>query len=419
VFAVALAVLSYIDRVAISQAAGPISGDLGLTKSAMGLIFGAFGLSYSLFEVPSGWLGDWMGARKVLVRIVLWWSAFTALTGAAWNFASLWVVRFLFGAGEAGCFPNITKMFSVWLPFSERATAQGIMWASARWGGAFTPPLVVLAFHHMSWRAAFASFGALGLVWIAAFALWFRDRPSDHPAVNAGERALLREVSSMGELHAQVPWRRLIAHRSLWLLWAQYFCLSFGWYFYVTWLPTYLQEFRRQTPEAAAKLAIFPLLFGGFGCLASGFVSSRFPRSRRSIAVAGLLAASLLIALIPGISAPLAAMLVMGSASFANDLVVPASWHACMSIGGRYAGTVSGSMNMMGNLAAFVAPSFGGLLLDHTGNNWNLLLYVIALVYVAGALCWPFIDSNTPIDQQSGTQTSGAQTSDQKGGITA
>src|SRR5579883_443185 len=251
VFAVALAVLSYIDRVAISQAAGPISRDLSLSKSAMGLVFGAFGLSYSLFEVPTGWLGDWIGARKVLMRVVLWWSAFTALTGAAWNFASLWIIRFLFGAGEAGCFPNITKMFSVWLPLSGRATAQGIMWASARWGGAFTPPLVIFAFHHMTWRAAFAVFGALGLVWIAAFALWFRYRPADHPAVNAAERALLSEVKELGELRAGVPWRRLIAHRSLWLLWMQYFTLSFGWYFYVTWLPTYLQEFRHQTPESA------------------------------------------------------------------------------------------------------------------------------------------------------------------------
>src|SRR5579883_671693 len=397
VFAVALAVLSYIDRVAISQAAGPISRDLSLSKSAMGLVFGAFGLSYSLFEVPTGWLGDWIGARKVLMRVVLWWSAFTALTGAAWNFASLWIIRFLFGAGEAGCFPNITKMFSVWLPLSGRATAQGIMWASARWGGAFTPPLVIFAFHHMTWRAAFAVFGALGLVWIAAFALWFRYRPADHPAVNAAERALLSEVKELGELRAGVPWRRLIAHRSLWLLWMQYFTLSFGWYFYVTWLPTYLQEFRHQTPESAAKLAIFPLLFGGFGCLASGFLTSRFPRARRAIAIAGMISAAVLIAAIPAISTPLSAMLVMGAASFANDLVVPASWHACMSVGGRFSGTVSGSMNMMGNLAAFVAPSFGGFLLDRSHNNWNLLLYIIALVYAAGALCWPFIDSSKEI----------------------
>jgi MFS transporter, ACS family, glucarate transporter len=398
VFAVMLAILSYIDRVSISQAAGPMSRELGLGKSAMGLIFGAFALSYALFEVPSGFLGDWMGPRKVLVRIVLAWSAFTALTGAAWNFASLWTIRFLFGAGEAGCFPNLTKAFSVWLPLSERARAQGIMWAFARWGGAFTPPLVVFAFHHMSWRAAFGAFGALGLVWCFLFARWFRDRPSDHPAVNAGELALIGEVSKLAG-HRNVPWRRMIVHRSLWLLWIQYFCVSFGWYFYITWLPTYLQEFRHQSAESAARLAILPLLFGGFGSLVSGILCSRARVSRRSVAIAGMIGAAGFISLVTLIEEPLAAMLAMGIASFANDLTMPPAWNSCMDIGGKYAGTVSGSMNMMGNLAGFVAPVFGGFLLDRTHGDWNLLLYVMAVIYVAGALCWPFIDLTTPIDQ--------------------
>ncbi|HWZ30953.1 MAG TPA: MFS transporter [Bryobacteraceae bacterium] len=401
VFAVALAVLSYIDRVAISQAAGPISHDLRLDKSGMGLIFGAFGLSYALFEVPSGWLGDLIGARKVLVRIVLAWSAFTALTGAAWNFASLWTIRFLFGAGEAGCFPNITKAFSVWLPSSERAPAQGLLWAFARWGGAFTPPLVVFAFHHMSWRAAFGAFGALGLVWCFLFARWFRDRPSEHPSVNPAELALLREVRPLAASRDEVPWRTLVTHPALWLLWTQYFCVSFGWYFYITWLPTYLQEFRHQSAESAARLAILPLLFGGFGALTSGIVSLRRPKARRSIAIAGMLGAAAFICIVPRPDAPLIAMLAMGMASFANDLAVPVAWHSCMDIGGKYAGTVSGSMNMMGNLAGFVAPAFGGYLLDRTHGDWNLLLYVMAAIYVAGALCWPFIDLNTSIDRST------------------
>src|SRR6516225_3741955 len=231
-YAVTLAILSYIDRVAISQAAKPMSADLGLSKSQMGLIFGAFALSYALFEVPSGWLGDWMGPRRVLVRIVLWWSSFTALTGAAFSFSSLYVIRFLFGAGEAGGFPNLTKAFSSWLPLNERSRAQGFMWTFGRWGGAFTPPLVILALHHMSWRWAFVCFGSLGVVWVFFFNRWFRDRPEDHPSVNAAERELLAGVSGLAQGHADVPWSKLIRNRSLWLLWAQYFCMSFPWYFY-------------------------------------------------------------------------------------------------------------------------------------------------------------------------------------------
>ena len=128
----------------------------------MGSIFAAFALAYAAFEVPGGWMGDAMGPRKVLMRIVIWWSAFTALTGAMWSFASMWLTRFLFGAGEAGCFPNLTKAFSVWLPADERVRAQGIMWTFARWGGAFTPPLVIFVLKYMNWRMAFVLFGMLG-----------------------------------------------------------------------------------------------------------------------------------------------------------------------------------------------------------------------------------------------------------------
>ena len=157
----------------------------------MGWVFAAFAWSYALFEIPGGWLGDWIGPRKVLMRIVIWWSFFTAATGWAWNFFSLLVTRFMFGAGEAGCFPNLTKAFTTWLPRSERVRAQGIMWMSARWGGAFTPLLVFWVLQFVSWRRAFEIFGALGVVWAIWFYWWFRDNPRDNKKINDAELALL------------------------------------------------------------------------------------------------------------------------------------------------------------------------------------------------------------------------------------
>src|SRR5881394_1077919 len=142
VFAITLAVIQYVDRVCISQAAPFITRDLALNVEQMGWVFSAFTLAYALFEIPGGYLGDRIGPRKVLLRIVLWWSCFTALTGAVRSWTSLVAVRFLFGAGEAGGFPNLTKAFNRWLPLNERSRAQGIMWMSARLGGAFTPLLV-------------------------------------------------------------------------------------------------------------------------------------------------------------------------------------------------------------------------------------------------------------------------------------
>lgn len=407
VFAITLSILAYIDRVCISMAAPNMMHDLGLSKVQMGYVFSAFALAYALFEIPGGWMGDAWGPKRVLIRIVLWWSFFTAATGWVWNMVSLWLVRFLFGAGEAGCFPNLTKAFTTWLPHHERVRAQGIMWTFARWGGAFTPPLVILVFDYTSWRQAFGLFGLLGLVWCIFFLRWFKDNPRDHKSVNGAELALLAGAEEMAAGHGDVPWKKLVSSRTVWLLWAQYFFLSYPWYFYITWLPTYLQEFRHLDPRQASRLAIFPLLFGGFGSLFCGLISARVARqlgstrtARRLLACIGFAGAGLLIILSINLRDPLWAMVAMGMASFANDLVMPGAWGACMDVGGKYAGTLSGSMNMMGNMAGFAAPTVTGYVLRWTDGDWNVNLYIMAGVYLLGTLCWPFIDPVTPLEKE-------------------
>lgn len=405
VFAVTLAILAYIDRVAISQAAPLISKDLGFSKQEMGYIFSAFALAYAAFEIPGGWMGDWMGPRRVLMRIVLWWSFFTAATGWAWNFVSMWVVRFLFGAGEAGCFPNLTKAFTTWLPVHERVRAQGIMWSFARWGGAFTPPLFALLFRWMGWRDVFHVFGLIGLVWGFFFFRWYRDNPKDHPSVNAAELALLEGAEETASGHGDVPWGKMVRRGSVWLLWAQYFLLTYPWYFYITWLPTYLQEARHMDTWTSARFAILPLLFGGIGSMFAGFLAKyvslwlgSVSRARKWMGAAGFLGAAVFLLISTLTRDPLPAMLAMGLASFCNDLVMPGAWGACMDIGGKYAGTLSGSMNMMGNFAGILAPSIGGFILAHTGNDWNLFLFTMAGAYFLGAFCWPFINSTRPLE---------------------
>lgn len=405
VFAVTLAILSYIDRVCISQSAKRIQADLNLNDQELGAIFSAFGLAYAAFEIPGGWLGDRFGAKVVLIRIVLSWSAFTALTGAAWNFVSLWIVRFLFGAGEAGCFPNLTKAFSIWLPYKERVQSQGIMWAFARWGGAITPPLVVATFAYMNWRYAFAVFGLLGVVWCAVFAWWFKDNPQEHSALNAAEKELLKEVSGQAESHGDVPWAKLLASKTVWLLWLQYFCTSFPWYFFITFLPKYLQEHRHLDEKTASNYAVLPLLFGGFGSLFAGFVArwlnakvGSVAIGRKILSVTGFLGGCLFLVICINTEDVLWAMLAMGMASFCNDLNMPGAWGTCMDIGGKYAGTVSGSMNMMGNFAGFAAPMVGGYILQNYNKDYNMFLYLMAGVYLVGAAVWPMIDPLTPID---------------------
>lgn len=390
ILAVVLAVLSYMQRVAISEAAGPISRDLHITKAEMGMIFGAFGLSYALFEVPMGLLGDRLGVRRVLAQIVLAWSFFTALTGAAWNVASLYVIRFLFGAGEAGCFPNLTRMLSAWLPARERATAQSLMWAFTRWGGAATPPLALLFITLVGWRFAFVGFSVLGLLWCVVFLYWFRDDPAKHPAVNSAERALL-EKSRVLTTHrqGQPHWTSLILTPQVLVLILQYFCFSYVWYFYITWLPTYLREARGQSPERAATLAVLPLLFGGFGCLGLSVAPQRIPR--RTIAFCGFLGTAIFLFISAKTRSVVPAMVTMGLASFCSDLTMPISWDACVEIGGPYTATVAASMNMFGNFAGFVAPVVGGLILQRSG-DWKLLIDTMIVAATVSAACWLYLN---------------------------
>jgi ACS family glucarate transporter-like MFS transporter len=336
---------------------------------------------------------------------VLWWSFFTAATGWAWNFASMVSTRFLFGAGEAGCFPNLTKVFTTWLPEKERVRAQGLMWLSARWGGAFTPLIASPVIVWLGWRHAFEVFGGLGVIWAILFAKWFRDNPLELPKMNDAERELLRPSSSRASGHSKAPWGRLVTSGRVWLLCWQYFFLSYGWYFNITWLPTYLRQERGLDVASAAVLGVLPLFMGGLGNPVSVFLTENLLRwtknldvTRRIVASFGYAGAcsSLIVATFMHSSGGAIAAIAM--ASFFNDLAMPPSWAATMDMGGKYAGTLSGAMNSWGNLGGAVAPAVIGYVLLWTHNNWNVAFYISATLYAAAIPCWIFLDSVTPLE---------------------
>jgi MFS transporter, ACS family, glucarate transporter len=404
-FAVALAVITYIDRVSISVSTLKITEDLGLSVKQMAWALSAFGWAYAVFEIPGGWLGDRIGARKVLMRIVIWWSVFTAATGWAWNATSLIAIRTLFGAGEAGAFPNMTRMLTTWLPVSERERAQATLWLATRLTGAFTPVLVAMVMGAIGWRRMFEIFGAIGVIWAVLFFMWYRDSPGDHPGVNQAELGLLPPAKDTAIAHGGVPWGLIFSSSSVWLLSIQYMCLAYGWWFYINWLPTYLRQSRGTTITMGALLAGLPLLLGAAGCLVSAAVIPRLARrfgsvalARRAIAVVGFVGASICIFIFTGIDDPRKAMIVLGFAGFFNDFVMPAAWAGTMDVGGRYAGTVSGAMNTMGSIAGATSVLVVGYLLAWTG-TWTLTFYIFAAIYLVGAICWLFIDSHTPVER--------------------
>jgi MFS family permease len=390
IFALTLAMIMYVQRVAISVAAVPISAELHLDNAQMGLVFGAFGLSYALFELPMGLFGDRLGVRRVLAQIVLGWSLFTALTGAAWNFASMWAIRFLFGAGEAGCFPNLTRMLSAWLPVGERIKAQALMWAFSRWGGAATPLLVLFVINIFGWRLGFVALGALGVAWCVAFLLWFKDDPARHKSVNPAELEMLEHSRKLVTHNAGLPWYRLLLRPQIFILSLQYFCFSYVWNFYISWLPKWLVQAHGQTLAAAAHYAVWPLLLGGFGSLISGLLPLGV--SRRWLAFFGFAATGLLLFAITRVQDTTIAMALMALASFCSDLTMPISWNACVEIGKQYTATVAATMNMLGNFAGFVAPTLTGIILQEFSNDWNFVLYLMVAAAAVSATCWLFFD---------------------------
>jgi ACS family glucarate transporter-like MFS transporter len=234
-FLVVLSVITYLDRVCLSVAGVRMQEDLGISPHHWGWVLGVFSLGYGLFEVPTGALGDRLGQRRVLTRIVVWWSAFTSLTGLVSNYYLLLLTRFLFGAGEAGAYPNMAGTIGRWFPPTQRARAQGAVWAASRVGGALSPLIVVPLMAALGWRAAFYIFGSIGMVWALLWYAWYRDRPYGQPGAAHDD--------------AGVPWAALIHSRQLWLIMAMAWCYGWGASFYLSWLHTYLEKGRGLTDE--------------------------------------------------------------------------------------------------------------------------------------------------------------------------
>jgi MFS family permease len=394
-------VVTYLDRICISAAAPFIMADLRLTMLQMSVVFSAFTLAYSLFEVPSGWRGDVVGARRVLTRIVLWWSAFTMLTGAAWSLRALVAIRFLFGAGEAGAFPNIQRSFSRWFPARERGRANGVLFLGSRLGGALAPALAIVLIQRWGWRASFVVFGALGVAWAVLWHAWYRDSPAEHPAVDDRERAWInQDGASPGaeptQRHA-VPWRRLLTSRNLYAICGMYFGFGYGLYFYFTWLPTYLIRVLGFSALAGGFFAGLPFVLAGGADLAGGWLTDRLSLAyglrvgRCYLGCTAFGGCALLLLAATQAGPPVAKAVLLALALACADLALSACWAVCLDTGARYAGVVTGFMNTFGNLGGFVGPLVVGYAVERW-NSWTVPFSITAAVYAGGALLWLAID---------------------------
>jgi MFS transporter, ACS family, glucarate transporter len=407
-FVFLLAFVTYLDRVCISAAAPYISDELHLTTVQMGTVLSAFALAYALFEIPSGWLADLIGPRQVLTRIVLWWSAFTMLTGAARGYASLVAIRFLFGAGEAGALPSASNCIARWFPLSERGKANGALLFGTRVGGMVSVPLVLQIIRLWGWRASFVIVGSVGLVWAGAWYVWYRDSPATHPAVSASELAWIKQDHGGQDRrdgqdgNVSTPWRALVTSANLWAICAMYFTYGYGLYFYFTWLPTYLIRELGFSELSGGLLAGLPFLFAGIANLAGGWLTDVLARTRGlrtarcGLGFASFFTGAALTFASTLVPQPLAKAILLAVALGAVDLALSACWAVCLDIGRDYAGVVTGCMNTFSNLGGVLTPLVVAYAVERW-QSWTIPFYVTAVVYAAGAAIWLTIDPTRPI----------------------
>ena len=421
-----LSLLTYLDRICISRLQGEIQRDLGLSDIEMGAVFSAFFVGYALFEIPVGWLSDTLGARGVILRIVLWWSFFTALTGAvldffpdsrlwlplpwgwvglSWGFVTMVMVRFLFGCGEAGVYPTLSNVVRTWFPLTERAMAQGMIIMGSRFGAAMAPWVVGRLADAFGWRMAFVALGLVGVAWSLLFAKIFRERPADHPGIGRQELARIG-IASVAKAHGgpSLPWREALRSPTVWALGAILILSnSFGWAFYASWQARYLLDvhgFKFRDSELWTGL---PYLCGAAGTVLGGVLSDQILARTKSIRWARSLVGMVGLGGAGGcfLAASVAhgrweAVALLSLAAFSSDLFMAPFFAAMTDVGGRFTGTLVGSINMLGVLGASLFVLYIPWLLKQQV-PWQQVLQRIGCALLIASALWLIVDAGRPL----------------------
>ncbi len=396
-FLMALSAITYIDRTCISLVASDIKQELHIANDAWGWVLSAFALAYALFELPTGSLGDRLGPRRVLVRVVGWWSVFTALTGTATSWLYLVVVRFLFGAGEAGAYPNASIVVSRWFPRQETGRAQAAIWAAGRVGGVLAPWLVLPLSAAYGWRVSFYAMGVLGVLWAIAWYGWFRDFPADKTKISVSELELIEANRRFKSSDHHIDWRTVLRSGNLWAIMLMFHFFMYGAYFFTGWLPTYLKEGRHFDRSQMQLFSTLPFVLGAIGCFTGGYASDWLTKrfglriGRRSVGIVGMGLSSLIILAAALTTDNQTAALLLAVGMGFKDLTLPVAFAVCNDVGRSRAGMVSGAMNMVGQMGAVFLGIVFGYIVEVTG-DFNKPLFLIAALLLGGCLLWFRID---------------------------
>ena len=391
--------ITYLDRVCISVAGPRMQADLHIDPVGWGWVTGIFTLSYCLFEIPTGALGDRIGPRRVLTRVVLWWSAFTALTGAATSYYPLLITRFSFGAGEAGAFPNASVVVSRWFPPSQRATMSGVTLMASQIGGAVAPLLVVPIQSRYGWRASFFVFGALGLVWAAVWYLWFRDSPAEKDRVRRSE-----DASALPSKGHHFPWRMALRSPSVLALSGTAFCYVYVYNFFQTWFHTFLVK-GRGFSEESLLLSALPFVVAVCANLGGGAASDALvrklglKRGRRALGVASLTCAGLLTIVAMLTRQQMLTMILLSLVYGAITFQQSGVFGVCLDIGKKHAGAMVGMMNTSAQVGGLLGSVLYGYIVERFGSYDAPFVPMAGLLFL-GSLLWLKIDASMELSAQ-------------------
>ena len=390
-----LGVVTFLDRINISVAGSSIMKDLNLTPEEWGWVQSAFILSYGLLQVPMGAFGDRHGHRKVLTLIVLWWSLFTALTGMAGGLASLLVIRFMFGVGEAGSSPCSTGVISRWFEKHEVGKAQGYVWAASRMGGALTPFVVIPVMAWLGWREAFYLLGGVGVIWAIIWYGFYRDKNVETAPLSKNEPAKKQHIN----------WGAILKNRQFWIICSMYFFYAFGSWFFFSWFPTFMELGRGFEKSELTYAVAVPFVMSMIGNISGGYLTDKLTKKyglkigRKALGSASLAISAVCMFLAAFIPGKMTVFIFLSLCFGIFDLMLPSAWALCIDLGKKNAGAISGAMNTFGNIGGFCCGILFGYLVQ-SSNNYNLPLYMIAGMLIISAILFAFINPTKPIVEE-------------------
>jgi ACS family glucarate transporter-like MFS transporter len=407
-----LSAVAFLDRVNISIAGSSIASEFGLSDVHLGWVFSSFLLGYALFQTPGGRLADSWGSRRVLAAGVVWWGIFTALTaavpsGLAGALVLFISIRFLLGAGEAIIYPASNQFVSRWIPTHERGLANGLIFAGVGIGAGISPPLITYCMVHYGWRS---SFWICSLIGVVAGTVWYlsaRDSPEQHPGVSASEVAAIRSgltVDTARRSEARVSWGKILASKAVWAVTLSYFCYGYVAWIFFSWFYIYLARVRGLNLKESAFYAMLPFLAMAACCPLGGLVSDRLTKwrgkrlGRCGVAVFSIALAGAFLVFGSNVASARLASVVLSGGAGALYLSQSSFWSVTADIGGTSCGSVSGLMNMGGQMGGAVTASLTPWIASRYG--WTASFLAAAAFCVVGALSWLFVDPNLSLARE-------------------